>query len=278
MCGANPYAGLTGTHCVLGHLLWNVLSNGAIEAKLTWSGLLGWIAVGHENVGGDHNGMNGGKIVMALPASPVTYDAATVGLAIGASGPTVNEYIINEHGGSAFRLWNTPYAPSALTASGVSTTDCFTQMTFTTTSISGQPIADAAGNASLIFAFNGDNTYVGNHGRPSQGKGGRGKITVNWATSGLVSPPSSPVGVVSPFPAPPPSPAPPSSSSDSKVQMSRGVLAAILVGAVLGGCLVGGLIMLASKGCGTPSAAAPTKKDVEITKTSARTANDSEGI
>ena len=192
MCGAvafGPYA-TPGTPCTLGHFSWTKRADdsGVIDAKMVWNGRLGWIAIGLENPGGHHNGMNGGRIVMALPASPVSYTPVT-GLALGATGPTVNEYIIHEVS-SAFRHWSQPHPSSSLEASSFEQTDCFTSMSFTTHTIAGWPLYDAAkgGNATLIWGANGADAFVGYHGRGTLGEGGRGKLEVNWE-SGPWTPP-----------------------------------------------------------------------------------------
>ena len=98
--------------------------------------LFGWLSIGLENAGGAHNGMNGGRVVMALPASPVDYSPRT-GLNLRSSGPTVNEYVINEFGGSAFRLWQHVSPNASLATSAVEAGECYTSMAFTTHAIAG---------------------------------------------------------------------------------------------------------------------------------------------
>ena len=39
---------------------------GAIEARMAYDGVVGWLGVGAENGGGGHNGMNGAHIVMGV--------------------------------------------------------------------------------------------------------------------------------------------------------------------------------------------------------------------
>ena len=74
MCDAVRYGPFAspGTPCTQGSLLWNLEADGVIDAKMLWHGRLGWMAIGLENPGGYHNGMNGGRIVMAMPGSPLT--------------------------------------------------------------------------------------------------------------------------------------------------------------------------------------------------------------
>ncbi|CAE8743393.1 unnamed protein product [Polarella glacialis] len=47
------------------YFLWNVVG-GNVEGKMIHKGLVGWMAIGIENVGGGHFGMNGGRVVMGL--------------------------------------------------------------------------------------------------------------------------------------------------------------------------------------------------------------------
>lgn len=178
MCGAISFgpAATPGTPCVRGRLLWRV-AGGMVHMKMIVNGLFGWLAVGLANPGGGHNGMNGGRIVMALPATPTTYSAAT-GLAVaGSPTPSVDEYIINENGGSAFRLWQTPYGGEGvptLTAASTEVSDCYTSMAFATNSIGGWSL-NLTGTDDLIWGLNDMDAYVGYHHNHN-----RGLLTVQW--------------------------------------------------------------------------------------------------
>ena len=125
-----------------------------MHAQVVANGQFGWLAFGHENPGGGHSGMDGGHIVMALPGTD--FDEAT-GLDL-SGGPNVAEYVINEHGGAAFRHWKTPFSPSALQASAVEADDCFTTLTFSSDKIAGKPLAPSPP---------GEETYVLKEANPS---------------------------------------------------------------------------------------------------------------
>ena len=181
LCGAVRFGPgqSPGTPCLKGRLMWKVVGK-AVHAKMVVNGAFGWLAVGLRNPGGAHNGMNGGRIVMALPGSPVSYSAAT-GLDL-SSGPTVNEYIINEVGGSAFRFWKTPYAQPSVTAASFEVADCHTAMAFSTSAISGWAL-NVTGTDELIWALNDADTFVGYHSSDH-----RGLLTANWADGLLGAP------------------------------------------------------------------------------------------
>lgn len=166
--------GVPGTPCVRGALLWSQTSDGLVHAKMLVDGLFGWLAFGHYNPGGGHNGMNGARIALALPGTD--FDPVT-GLDL-TGGANVAEYIINEEGGSAFRLWSTPFtSPSSLRASAVEATDCFTSMAFTTDAIAGWPLDGSAASAgTYIWAFESSNNFVQYHGREN-----RGHLYVDWS-------------------------------------------------------------------------------------------------
>jgi len=162
--GAPSYA------CTNGRLMWSV-SSGILHAKVVYKGLFGWVALGLENPGGDHNGMNGAHIVLALPGPTATFTPQD-GLQLGT--PTVDQYVIDEDA-SAFRHWSTPAARRQLVAAGYETNECFTSMSFSTDEISGWKL-NLSGTDSLIWGANGADSFVGYHGRPN-----RGKLTVDWA-------------------------------------------------------------------------------------------------
>ena len=215
--------GVAGTPCVRGALLWSLTADGVVHAKMVVDGLFGWLAFGHANPGGGHGGMDGARIALALPGTD--YDPLTgLDLAGGGDGPNVAEYVINEEGGAAFRLWSTPFAaPSSLRngRSAIEATDCFTAMAFSTDALAGWPLVSddddgggtgtgTAGGASAgayLWAFESSNSYVQYHGSES-----RGHLSVDWsagavdglglgAACGGVTPPTA--GVAAPSCAPP---------------------------------------------------------------------------
>ena len=177
--------GQPGSPCLRGVLAWRVV-DGIVHAKMAVGGLFGWLAFGFENPGGHHNGMNGAPIVMAMPGGD--FDDRT-GLDL-TQGPQVDEYIINEHGGSAFRLWKEPVRPASLVGASVETSDCFSSMTFATAAIAGQPLP-AAGNATYIWATNNEDSYVGYHGRSN---GNRGKLEIDWSVGVVEAEPEPEMG------------------------------------------------------------------------------------
>ena len=177
MCGASW--GSPGTPCLQGKLFWTV-RDGVAEVKMAYNGLFGWLATGFVNPGGAHNGMNGGRIVLAMPGAPETYTGRD-GLNTVNSGPSVREYIINDDGrGSAFRLWNTPFANESLASASFEANECYTSMTFSTDTIAGWHL-NTSGTDEFLWAANGADTWVGYHSRTS-----RGLLTVDWA-AGTVS-------------------------------------------------------------------------------------------
>lgn len=173
MCGGSGWGptATPGSPCLRGKLYWKVRA-GVLHAKMIANGIFGWLAVGLSNPGGAHKGMNGGRIVMALPGSPINYSPAT-GLDL-TSGSTVNEYIINEFGGSAFRFWKAPYATPSVTSSAFMSSDCYTSMAFSTTAISGWNL-NLTGSDTLIWGLNVADAFVGYHGSEN-----RGIIEVDW--------------------------------------------------------------------------------------------------
>ena len=137
----------------------------------------------------------------------------------------MHEYIINEHTGSAFRLWQTPYAPSSLHYSSFEAADCTTSLTFATSSLAGWPL-NLTGSNDFIWALNEADYFVGYHGREN-----RGTVTIDLgtgATTLAAIPSASP---------PPPSPIATSASRSSTV--STGATVGIAVGAVALGLIFG---------------------------------------
>lgn len=117
------------------YLLWSV-KNDVLEGKMITKGLVGWMAMGIENIGGNKNGMNGARVVM--------------GRAIPGEMPTVEEYRIDEHN-SAFRHWKTPLAPSALMDSSMVSSGCVSSMEFKTASIYNMALNLTAGSVNRFI-------------------------------------------------------------------------------------------------------------------------------
>ena len=169
MCGAvrfGPFA-TPGTPCVRGQLLYRMTADGVMHGKMVVHAGFGWLAFGLANPGGDHNGMNGARIVMALPGSPHTYSPAT-GLDVLPASGTVDEYIINEVGGSAFRFWQAPYAQPSLVDASLEAADCTTSMSFVTATIAGWPL-DVTGENHFLWALNEADYFVGYHSSANRG-------------------------------------------------------------------------------------------------------------
>lgn len=121
------------------YFLWNVVDDD-LEGKMVHNGLVGWLAIGIENVGGKHNGMNGARIVMGHN-NP---DSSEV--------PSIGEYNIHEMS-SAFRTWKTPLSPSALANAEMTLTGCFSIMAFKAKTIYGTPLNITSGTNRLIWAL-----------------------------------------------------------------------------------------------------------------------------
>ena len=173
MCGAVAFgpAKTPGTPCLKGRLMWKLVGK-TVHAKVAVNGAFGWLAIGLRNPGGAHNGMNGGRVVLALPGSPISYTAST-GLDL-SSGPSVNEYVIIEVGGPAFRFWKTLHAQPSVTAASFEAADCHTSMAFSTPP--SAPSLNVTGSDELIWGMNDADAFVGYHGSDH-----RGILTANWA-------------------------------------------------------------------------------------------------
>ena len=101
-------------------LMWNVVGD-EIQVKMVHSARAGWLALGAENVGGDHNGMNGASVVIGR-FDPV-------------QGNSVGEYTIPLDR-TAFRWW-IPAKTSSLSGTELSVDGCYTTLKFTTKQIDG---------------------------------------------------------------------------------------------------------------------------------------------
>jgi len=119
------------------YFLWNVVDD-KIEGKMVHNGLVGWMAMGLENVGGHHNGMNGAHIVM--------------GRNIPGEAPSIGEYQIHPYA-TAFRNWKTPLNPSDLQDATMEVTDCFSSIAFKTATIYGRPLNVTSDSNIMIWAL-----------------------------------------------------------------------------------------------------------------------------
>ncbi|CAE8593612.1 unnamed protein product [Polarella glacialis] len=147
--------------------------------------LVGWMAIGIENLGGGHFGMNGVRVVMGLNNS--------------ATSPSIGEYKIDE-ALTAFRQWQTQLSPSAFMAAEMSLTKYFSSIHFKTNIIYGMPLNVTSGTSRLIWA-RARNAYVtvdlggfaayhsDVNGDPSQRARFRGHVRLDLA-SGLEIPTS----------------------------------------------------------------------------------------
>jgi hypothetical protein len=157
-------------------LMWNV-DGDIIDGKIVFNGLFGYLAIGFQNPGGRLNGMYGASIILALPGDG--YSAAT-GLDTSME-HTVNEYVISNDA-SAFRHWSEPVAGRDLSRYHVSTTDCFTALTFKTDNINDIKF-NTSGIDALLWAGNGQNSFVEYHGRGQDGGAGdRDAFFIEWKT------------------------------------------------------------------------------------------------
>jgi len=156
------------------YFTWSVLpDNKTIQGRLAFNGLFGFIAIGFRNTDPNAylNGMLGGKVLMALAGG--NYSAQT-GLNMSLPG-TVHEYQIDSSQ-TTFRLWNKPLSDNLLNKSAaIEANDCFTAITFQTEAIAGKPF-NVSGVDSLIWAANGQDTFVAYHGS------NRGRFAVEWKT------------------------------------------------------------------------------------------------
>jgi len=150
--------------------LWSV-KDGLLHAKLAYNDNAGWLAIGPMNASGKYGGMLGSHVVMGI----VDTASADDPMAFGAPwvGTGVREYIIDEEK-TAFRHWSEHYTPSSLQDAEMTTTACYTAMTFKTASVAGWNLNLTQGtNNTLIWGSHTDTYLKGYHGFT-----GRGKIDV----------------------------------------------------------------------------------------------------
>jgi len=181
---------------------------GIIRGRLVFGDVFGWLGFGFAAPDGNHNGMNDGNIIMALPGGNYTpaYGMVVPGMTVEGSdeisievaksrsaellptttnppGSTVHEYHIDPDG-SSFRHWSEPTGmlndddddDDGQKPANVIVTDCFTAMTFETNSINGKAF-NVSGTDDVIWAGNSMDYHAGYHGR-----GNRARFIVNWKT------------------------------------------------------------------------------------------------
>jgi hypothetical protein len=118
------------------YLLWTVVGD-EIAARMLHKGLVGWMAVGAANVGGEHNGMNGASIVMGQNNL--------------VSGMTINEHKIHESM-TAFRHWKTPLSPPQFKHGTMEATGCYSTLSFQTKAI-GEVTLNMTGTNQMLWAI-----------------------------------------------------------------------------------------------------------------------------
>lgn len=154
--------------------LWNV-SDGHVLGRIAFNGLLGFLAIGLANVGGEKNGMHGAHILMAIPGG--NYSAIT-GFDLSIE-PSIHEYQISPNPEqSSFRFWGvndgtTATARHADATSELNLTNCFSSFTFEAEDIKGIPF-NLSGVDQLLWSANNIDSYAGYHGM------NRGRFSVDW--------------------------------------------------------------------------------------------------
>lgn len=206
----------------VGSLSWTVAGD-AVTFKQVVDGRVGWMAVGLENPGGKHNGMNGASIVMAIP------DAATAGL------EEVDTYVIGESS-SSFRNWYDSSSGAALRDAALDVAEgaCYTAATYTLGSVfHANETVDPTKCVDLIWATSKDSNVASDPLFKARGMHEyRGKISVNL---------THPAGACYEPPAPGPTAAPaaaPTAGASSKSSGGGGLPLVAVVAAALGAALL----------------------------------------
>jgi hypothetical protein len=156
--------------------MWSVKDD-HIAGRLAYNGIFGYLSMGFSGV--LENAMQGAKVIMALPGG--NYSAIT-GLDL-AMDHNVHEYEIDHSSEKkSFRHWMTPVSDVEAATSraantenlyAVEATDCFTELTFDTSTIYDQKF-NLSGTDHLIWAANSQDYFAGYHAA-------RGKFEVNWS-------------------------------------------------------------------------------------------------
>eukprot|EP00930_Biecheleria_cincta_P076761 TRINITY_DN6397_c0_g1_i5.p1 TRINITY_DN6397_c0_g1~~TRINITY_DN6397_c0_g1_i5.p1 ORF type:complete len:677 (+),score=113.11 TRINITY_DN6397_c0_g1_i5:110-2140(+) len=165
------------------YFLWNVEGDGkTVHGKMIHRGLVGWLALGIENIGGEHNGMNGASVVMGHNLQ-------------GSS--RIGEYRIHKSM-TAFRHWKEPLDPPALADAAMTLTNCYSSMVFKAQTIYGKPLNVSSGTDRLIWALS-RNAYVTDNyggyapyhtdevGDPSQRTRFRGKVHLDFTSGAMLT-------------------------------------------------------------------------------------------
>eukprot|EP00854_Cymbomonas_tetramitiformis_P000690 gene690-1146_t len=147
------------------YLMWTV-SGERFLGKMAYKGTAGYLAMGIENPGGGHNGMNGASIVMGIyDPDPSIDDLVFEPVYVGTR---VDEYIIHDSL-SAFRHWKTPITPGVVDDGEMFAGGCFTGMTFTANGGIATQSLNMTGLNSMIWAIHTDSFYKGYHGWANRG-------------------------------------------------------------------------------------------------------------
>jgi hypothetical protein len=154
---------------------YNVTSDGAIEARLAYDGIFGYLSFGFQGEGGRLT-MHNAPIVLAMRAGGYT---PQYGINL-TTEPEVHEYVTNKNY-TAFRFWNFPYDDNGTTATGgdshysvrTESDGCYTSLLFHGSSISGKEF-NLNGTDTLIWAANSNDTFMQYHGVE------RGNFLVDW--------------------------------------------------------------------------------------------------
>jgi hypothetical protein len=153
------------------YLSYSIVDGNKIKGRLAFNNVFGWLALGFADPDGKHNGMNGGKILLAIPGGD--YSAVT-GLDT-QQAPSVASYVIHPTG-SAFRHWSDPTTAQSDDTT-LDTNDCFTSISFQSHQINGQNFT-IDGTDDMIWGGNGEDHFVGYHGR-----GNRARFSIEWSTA-----------------------------------------------------------------------------------------------
>mmetsp|Transcript_448 Transcript_448/g.820 ORF Transcript_448/g.820 Transcript_448/m.820 type:complete len:485 (-) Transcript_448:22-1476(-) len=160
------------------YLMWSVLDNGVVKARLAHNNVFGFLSTGFANeLDTVHNGMNGGHVVLAIPGG--NYSPAT-GLDLNEPA-SVDTYTIHETE-SAFRHWQDHIDTAESISASVESTECFTAILFESDNINGQKF-NVEGTDEMIWAANSADHFVGYHGPFN-----RARFTIDWSNGVIVQP------------------------------------------------------------------------------------------
>lgn len=174
--GYDHMADLTQPNGTASLLVWSVIEDantGAkkLKARLAFDNVFGWLAFGFADPEGNHNGMNGANIILAMPGGD--YSASSgMDMNVGAS---INTYMIDPDD-TSFRHWADPVESEEndRILRDFEDTGCHTAITFETDHINGQ-VFNLSGTDELIWAGNHMDHFMGYHGRKT-----RARFTLDW--------------------------------------------------------------------------------------------------